>query len=183
MISFFSSICSGKPGTTPEYISRTKQLTKDLPVVEQNTEKKRVLCSERRTVPIDLDGRFFIVGERINPTGKKLLQAQLREGNFDNQPVHNDILSGKPQGISPLQHSLNNLFLFLHVNMGMSGIDEKAVMLRAVEEVSGVTNLPLSLDSSHVDVMEMALRRYPGRALINSISGEEEMSPVLPRKT
>ncbi len=60
------------------------------------------------------------------------------------------------------------------VNMGMSGIDEKAVMLRAIEEVSGVTNLPLSLDSSHVDVLEAALRQYPGRALVNSVSLETE---------
>ena len=60
----------------------------------------------------------------------------------------------------------------LDINMGMSGIDEKAMMLQAIEEVSGVTSLPLSLDSSHVDVLEAALRRYPGRALINSISLE-----------
>ena len=62
----------------------------------------------------------------------------------------------------------------LDVNMGMSGIDEKQMMLRALEEISGVTNLPLSLDSSHVDVLEAALRQYPGRALINSISMETE---------
>lgn len=58
--------------------------------------------------------------------------------------------------------------------MGMSGIDEKAMMLQALEEVAGVTKLPLSIDSSHVDVQEEALRRYPGRALINSISLESE---------
>ncbi len=67
----------------------------------------------------------------------------------------------------------------LDVNMGMSGIDEKAMMLKAVETVSGVTNLPLSIDSSHVDVLEEALRRYPGRALINSISGEQAKEPLL----
>ena len=58
----------------------------------------------------------------------------------------------------------------LDINMGMSGIDEKQMMLKVLEEVSGVTSLPLSIDSSHVDVLEAALRRYPGRALINSIS-------------
>lgn len=60
--------------------------------------------------------------------------------------------------------------------MGMSGIDEKAMMLQALEEVAGVTKLPLSIDSSHVDVLEEALRRYPGRALINSISLESKSS-------
>ena len=67
----------------------------------------------------------------------------------------------------------------LDVNMGMSGIDEKEMMLRAIEEISMVTNLPLSLDSSHVDVLEAALRHYPGRALINSISMEEEKVKLL----
>lgn len=61
----------------------------------------------------------------------------------------------------------------LDVNMGMSGIDEKAMMLNVLEEVAGVTSLPLAIDSSHVEVLEAALRRYPGRALINSISYEK----------
>lgn len=65
--------------------------------------------------------------------------------------------------------------------MGMSGIDEKASMLRALEEVSGVTNLPLSLDSSYVEVLEAALRNYPGRALVNSVSLEtEKFEKLLP---
>ena len=62
----------------------------------------------------------------------------------------------------------------LDINMGMSGIDEKEMMLQAITEMGGVTSLPLSIDSSHVDVLEAALRRYPGRALINSISMESE---------
>ena len=69
----------------------------------------------------------------------------------------------------------------LDVNMGMSGIDEKAMMLRTIDEVSGVTSLPLSLDSSHVEVLEAALRRYPGRALVNSVSLEtEKFEKLLP---
>ena len=62
----------------------------------------------------------------------------------------------------------------LDVNMGMSGINEKETMLCAMEEISTVSNLPLSLDSSHIDVLEEALRRYPGRALVNSVSYEKE---------
>ena len=64
----------------------------------------------------------------------------------------------------------------LDVNMGMSGIDEKETMLRALEEIGGVSHLPLSLDSSHVEVLEAALRHYPGRALVNSVSLEAENS-------
>ncbi len=97
-----------------------------------------------------MDDGFMIVGERINPTGKKLLQAQLREGCFD-------------KVLQFAEEQEQNGAKILDINMGMSGIDEKALMLRAIEEVSGVTNLPLSLDSSHVDVLEAALRRYPGK--------------------
>ncbi|MDE7232906.1 MAG: dihydropteroate synthase, partial [Lachnospiraceae bacterium] len=67
----------------------------------------------------------------------------------------------------------------LDVNMGMSGIDEKSMMLKAIETVGNVTSLPLSIDSSHVEVLEAALRRYPGRALINSISGETAKTDTL----
>ena len=120
-----------------------------------------VLSSERKTLSFGLDGNFLIVGERINPTGKKLLQAQLREGSMD-----------KVLQFAEEQEQCGAQVL--DVNMGMSGIDEKEMMLRAIEEVSGVTNLPLSLDSSHVEVLEAALRHYPGRALINSVSLETE---------
>lgn len=69
----------------------------------------------------------------------------------------------------------------LDVNMGMSGIDERAMMLEVLEEVQGVTDLPLSLDSSHVEVLEAALRHYPGRALVNSVSYEaEKFEKLLP---
>ena len=101
------------------------------------------------------------MGERINPTGKKALQAQLREGSLEKV-----LQFAEEQEAAGAQ--------VLDVNMGMSGIDEKEMMLRCIEEISGVTNLPLSLDSSHVSVLEAALRHYPGRALINSISYESE---------
>ena len=130
---------------------------------------KRYLTSERMTVEFGLDDNFIIVGERINPTGKKKLQEQLREGNMDMVLQFAEDQEACGAGI-------------LDVNMGMSGIDEKEMMLRALEEVAGVTSLPLSIDSSHVDVLEAAQRRYPGRALINSISYEkvkfEQLLPI-----
>ncbi len=158
-----ASILGGCCGTTPEYIERIRKRfgTGAVDVKERRKPGVRLLASERMTVEFGLDGGFIIVGERINPTGKKLLQAQLREGVFDRV-----VQFAEEQEKAGAQ--------ILDINMGMSGIDEKAMMLRAVEEVSGVTNLPLSLDSSHVDVLEAALRHYPGRALINSISLEKE---------
>nr|MBP8068030.1 dihydropteroate synthase [Acetatifactor sp.] len=128
----------------------------------------RYLTSERITHSFGLDDGFFVVGERINPTGKKALQAQLREGSFE-----------KVIQFAEEQEACGAKVL--DINMGMSGIDEKASMLRALEEVSGVTNLPLSLDSSYVEVLEAALRNYPGRALVNSVSLEtEKFEKLLP---
>ncbi len=158
-----ASVLGGCCGTTPDYIRQLCAAFGKGRVPERERRKEGVcyLSSERRTVEFGMDGRFLIVGERINPTGKKLLQTQLREGIFD-------------RVLQFAEEQEHDGALILDVNMGMSGIDEKAVMLRAIEEVSGVTNLPLSLDSSHVDVLEAALRQYPGRALVNSVSLETE---------
>lgn len=155
-----ASIVGGCCGTTPEHIRMMKEAVADMDVVHRKAPDKRFLTSERRTVAFGLDERFIIVGERINPTGKKKLQEQLREGCLD---MVSDFAEEQEACGAEI----------LDINMGMSGIDEKAMMLRAIEVVGGVTNLPLSLDSSHVDVLEAALRRYPGRALINSISYEK----------
>lgn len=158
-----ASVLGGCCGTTPEYISRIHAAfgKGGVPDIQRREDGIRLLASERRTVEFGMDGSFLIVEERINPTGKKLLQAQLREGNFD-------------KVLQFAEEQEHDGALILDVNMGMSGIDEKAVMLQAIEEVNGVTNLPLSLDSSHVDVLEAALRQYPGRALVNSVSLETE---------
>ena len=158
-----ASILGGCCGTTPAFIQGLTDTfgKKNIAKVARKPEGMRYLTSERMTVSFGLDGNFIVVGERINPTGKKLLQAELREGTLDRVL---QFAEEQEQGGAQI----------LDVNMGMSGIDEKAMMLRALEEISGVTNLPLSLDSSHVEVMEAALRHYPGRALINSISYESE---------
>ncbi len=156
-----ASIIGGCCGTTPEYIRKTRNCTEKLEVMPFHTEQRRVLCSERKTIEIDLDGRFLIVGERINPTGKKLLQEQLRQGKME--MVVDMALEQEEKGAS-----------ILDINMGMNGIDEKEMMIKTVYEVSRSVNLPLCIDSSHVDIIEAALRIYPGRALINSISLEKE---------
>ena len=158
-----ASLLGGCCGTTPEFIRAMRDAFGVGPVraVTGRKEGLRCLTSEHETVEFGLDGNFMIVGERINPTGKKALQAQLREGSFE-----------KVLQFAEEQESCGARIL--DINMGMSGIDEKAMMLQAIEEVGSVTNLPLSLDSSHVDVLEAALRHYPGRALVNSVSLEKE---------
>lgn len=163
-----ASIVGGCCGTTPEHIRRTKETVGSMHIQPRKAPEGRFLTSERKTVAFGLDDKFIIVGERINPTGKKKLQEQLRAGSME--MVADFAEQQEACGASVLD-----------VNMGMSGIDEKAMMLQAMETVGTVTNLPLSLDSSHVDVLEAALRRYPGRALINSISYEKgKIDSLLP---
>lgn len=166
LVSAGASVVGGCCGTTPSHIRALKEAVQDIGVVHREKPKKRFVTSERLTVSFGLDDPFIVVGERINPTGKKKLQAALKEGSMEMVADFAEAQEACGAGI-------------LDVNMGMSGIDEKAMMLRAIETVSGVTNLPLSIDSSHVDVLEAALRRYPGRALINSISGEQAKEPLL----
>ncbi len=156
-----AGILGGCCGTSPEYIKKLKNATKELRPPCNYKKGIRYLTSERKTLAFGLDSPFMIVGERINPTGKKKLQGELKEGKLDL------VLSFAEE-----QEACGAALL--DVNMGMSGIDEKEMMLKVLDEVTMASNLPLSIDSSHVEVIEAALRRYPGRALINSISGEEE---------
>lgn len=163
-----ASVVGGCCGTTPDYIRALKSSVGNIRPVERRKPSKRFLTSERQTVAFGLEDNFIIVGERINPTGKKKLQVALKEGSMELVTEFAESQEACGAGI-------------LDVNMGMSGIDEKAMMLKAVESVSGVTGLPLSIDSSHVEVLEAALRRYPGRALINSISYEKgKVDALLP---
>lgn len=165
-----ATVLGGCCGTTPEFIRQLHERfgTETKVTVPRRPDGIRYLTSERITHSFGLDDGFFVVGERINPTGKKALQVQLREGSFE-----------KVIQFAEEQEACGAKVL--DINMGMSGIDEKASMLRALEEVSGVTNLPLSLDSSYVEVLEAALRHYPGRALVNSVSLEtEKFEKLLP---
>ncbi len=156
-------ILGGCCGTTPAHIARLAAAVKGKQpaAVPRRPDGIRYLTSERKTVSFGLSDLFLVIGERINPTGKKKLQAELKEGRFD-------------RTVQFAEEQEEAGAAILDVNMGMSGVDEKALMLRAVEEVTQATQLPLSLDSSHIEVLEAALRRYPGRALINSISLETE---------
>lgn len=155
-----ASVVGGCCGTTPAHIRALREAVGDMGILPRQAPKKRFLASERKTVAFGLEDNFLIVGERINPTGKKKLQEQLRAGSLE-----------MVCGFAEEQEACGADIL--DINMGMGGIDEKEMMLKAIDAVSGVTSLPLSLDSSHVDVLEAALRRYPGRALINSISYEK----------
>lgn len=162
-----AGIVGGCCGSEPAHIAAVAELAKKKKPREVQPHKA-VLSTEREIFPIELDGRFRIIGERINPTGKKALQAELREGKMD----------------LVLQYAKEQEeagAYILDVNAGMPGIDEKERLLQIIYEVIQNSSLPLSIDSSHVDVIEEALRIYPGRALVNSVSCEKEkMKQLIP---
>lgn len=156
-----ATVLGGCCGTTPEHICCLKEALKEQMFKPLVLARERTLTTERNVTSISLDGTFTIVGERINPTGKKALQEQLRQGQLD-------------LVVEMAEEQVEKGARILDVNMGMNGIDEKEMMLKAVQELTMTVDVPLSIDSSYVEVVEQALRIYPGRALINSISLETE---------
>ncbi len=161
-----AGILGGCCGTTPEHIEYLcEKLSKTYPPHISETPVSAV-TNERRTVYVSLNGSFLPVGERINPTGKKKFQEALRAGDTS-------------MAAEFAREQEENGAAILDINVGMGGIDEKEMMCRIVEEVSQITNLPLSIDTSDAAVMEAALRIYPGRALVNSVSLEEGRAELL----
>ncbi|MBP3618942.1 MAG: homocysteine S-methyltransferase family protein [Lachnospiraceae bacterium] len=155
-----AGILGGCCGTTLDHIAYLYEaLAKAFPP-HISGEPVRAVTNERRMVSIDLNGSFLPVGERINPTGKKKFQEALRAGDTS-------------MAVEFAREQEENGAAILDVNVGMGGIDEKEMMSRIIEEVTQATNLPLSIDTSDAEVMEAALRIYPGRALVNSVSLEE----------
>ena len=163
-----AAIVGGCCGTTPAHIRALAGLVKGMEVHTPLSHHRSILTSERKSVEVSLDGNFMVVGERINPTGKKKLQAELREGKLD--LVREMARQQEENGAR-----------ILDINMGMNGIDEKEMMQKVIYEVSSTVDCPLCIDSSYVEVIEAALRIYPGRALINSISMESaKLEALLP---
>lgn len=162
-----AGVIGGCCGTDPECIRLLRnQSDAYVKPVKQYNGGKKILTGERAYVDIASGEKFFIIGERINPTGKKALQAALREGDLD-------------LVISMAEEQEEYGADILDVNVGMNGIDEKEVLYQAVTELSQSVNLPLSIDTSDPAAMEKALRYYPGRALMNSISLDENKTDRL----
>lgn len=157
-----ANIIGGCCGTTPEHIRQMVKQAKNLPSEPPRIKGHiRALTTEQNTLEIPLDKRLLIIGERINPTGKASLQEQLRCGDMT-------LVSEMAREQAALGADI------LDVNVGMGSVNEKELMLMAAEEALQAGGLPVCIDSSHVSVIEAALRVYPGRALINSISLEKE---------
>ena len=159
-------LAGGCCGTTPAYIAALTEKTKVLPVLPV-TEKQFTTVSSY-THAVKFGEKPLLIGERINPTGKKRLKQALLEGDM------NYLLE---QGIAQAEAGAQ----LLDVNVGLPGIDEPAVLAEAVTALQGVTDLPLQIDTADGTAMEKALRLYNGKALVNSVCGKQEsMDTVFP---
>jgi 5-methyltetrahydrofolate--homocysteine methyltransferase len=129
---------------------------------------RTVVGSETREVVIGFDQPFVIIGERINPTGRKVLAEEMKTGDFTR--VSGDAIAQVAAGAQ-----------MLDVNAGIPLADEPAILAKSIELVQSVTDVPLSIDSSIVDALERGLSVYRGKALVNSVTGEDErLDSVLP---
>ncbi len=159
------TIFGGCCGTTPEYIREIKKMLADKKPVKRHVRSRAAVCSSTQVVEID---GVRIIGERINPTGKKLFKEALLNHNIGY------ILA---QGISQAEAGAH----ILDVNVGLPKIDEAGMMCEVVKELQGVVDVPLQIDSSNPDVIEKALRIYNGKPIVNSVNGEEAvLDRILP---
>ena len=149
-------------GTTPAHIKALAAAVKNLPPTERKSPDNRLrLTSRSKTVIIDKDLATTLIGERINPTGRKKLAEEIKNGS---------LFSVKREAIDQVRAGAR----LLDVNMGVGGIDQAKAMHDAIREVSQITDAPLAIDTSDTKTLEAGLRAYPGRALINSVSAEKE---------
>ena len=162
------NIMGGCCGTTPAHISALVENMNGLKPAVRTSPDESMLCSAVNMVGTASNSPIRIIGERINPTGKKQLQEELKAGNmgYVKQLARDQEAAGAD---------------LLDVNAGMPGIDEKQTLLDIISAVVPTVSLPLVIDSSDPEVVEAAIRYYPGRALINSISAEKEkLEKLLP---
>ena len=161
------TVVGGCCGTTPDYIAGLREmLAGKVPAARELRDDFCVASAQGLlTLPA---GHVGVIGERINPTGKRLMKEALRSGNHDY--VMGEALKQERAGAQVLD-----------VNVGLPEIDERATMVRLVAELQGVTTLPLQIDSATPEVIEAAVRSYPGKPLINSTNGRADVMDAVLR--
>ncbi len=159
-------VAGGCCGTTPAYIEALVKNTAQLVPVPVQDKGLTVVGSYTHAVRFGSDP--ILIGERINPTGKKRFKEALRAGDMDY--ILHEALRQQEQGVQVLD-----------INVGLPEIDEQAMLLAAVQEVQAIIDLPLQIDTADAAAMEAALRRYNGKAMINSVNGKaESMDAIFP---
>ena len=162
------SILGGCCGTTPEHISKMKNavLSHRNSVAERKVQEETVVCSSSKVAKFNK--KFVVIGERLNPTGKKLLQKALREGDTDY--LLKEAVKQQEQDAD-----------ILDLNTGLPDINEPEVLKKSLIEIQGIVDLPIQIDSSNPEALEAAARIYNGKPILNSVSGKaESLEKVLP---
>jgi 5-methyltetrahydrofolate--homocysteine methyltransferase len=164
-----ASYIGGCCGTTPEHIKSIKLAVKHLPTLNfpslQQTNKTTALTSRTKTIYLGSDHPTAIIGERINPTGRKQLASDIASGQF---------ISVKKEALSQIRAGAH----ILDINMGVPGIDQAQAMEYVIQELSMLVDAPFAIDTTDPSALEAGLKAYPGRALINSVSAEPERLEV-----
>ena len=163
-----AGILGGCCGTTPEHISKMKSavLNRRSEVAEREISDETIVCSPSKIAKFGK--KFTVIGERLNPTGKKLLQKALREGDTDY--LLKEAVKQQEQGAD-----------ILDLNAGLPDIDEPEVLKKSLIEIQGIVDLPIQIDSSDYEALEAAARIYNGKPLLNSVNGKtESLKKVLP---
>lgn len=159
-------VIGGCCGTTPEHIRAMTSVCRELPVKEPVKKHWTIVSSYGRAV--EIADKPVIIGERINPTGKKKLKQALKDHDMDY--ILREAVTQQEKGAH-----------ILDVNVGLPDIDETAVMVETVRELQSVTSLPLQIDTVSTEAMEAAMRIYNGKPMINSVNGKQEsMKQVFP---
>jgi len=159
-------VVGGCCGTSPEYIAKTVKACTDIKV--QTVEKKNITAVSSYTHAVVFGEKPILIGERINPTGKKRFKEALKS---------NDVNYILKEGLDQQSAGAE----ILDVNVGLPEIDERKMLTSVMSELQAVSDLPLQIDTSNGDAMEKALRRYNGKAMINSVNGtKESMDRVFP---
>ncbi|MFA6217681.1 MAG: homocysteine S-methyltransferase family protein [Candidatus Omnitrophota bacterium] len=156
-----AALLGGCCGTTPEHIKALSNAVRGMVPLEPACRSVSALASARKTIFIGGNKLPVIIGERINPTGKKDLQEELLKSKFS---IIREMIKGQAQKGAEA----------LDINIGVAGIDEDKTIKAIIELHATISDAPLVIDSSNIKTIESALRFYPGRALLNSISGEKQ---------
>lgn len=160
------SIVGGCCGTTPKYINAVTTKLKGMEPKPHPIEN--IIAASSPTMTVEIGNEFIIIGEKINPTGKKLLKEALK--NNDIGYVLKEAINQRDSGAS-----------ILDINVGLPEIDEKSTMSRVIQEVQAIINLPIQIDSTRAEVIETGARICNGRPIINSVNGKEaSMNSIFP---
>ena len=166
MLDFGVTVIGGCCGTTPEYTRALRKLLSSKTPLKRNRKTVTAITGASQTV--EIENNIAVIGERINPTGKKRLKEALINRDFDY--IVNEAITQTENGADVLD-----------VNVGLPEIDETAMLTEAVRQIQAVTNLPLQIDSSSPEALESACRIYCGKPIINSVNGKDEsLDSILP---